>query len=252
MSADVHLAAHLRGRALRGALGGLRLVRCGGAGRQLGDEVRAGGASGLDGEVVAAVLEHLGEREVEAVAGPGAGAHRDAEACPARLATVDGDDEVLASLAEHAVEDPHRVQLARARAEERVPGSLARLGDLCQAAVLAEAGAEQPHLRRKLKALPRVRADGIAEQRLVVAAGEPVVPAVLLVGPPHRQVGGGPQLAVDDRAVGDGRADHGVPASRERSEELVEALALEDVNSAHVTAGTGTKTRCASSTSRLE
>ena len=45
--------------------------------------------------------------------------------------------------------------------------------------------------RRQLVALPRVRPDGIAEQRLVVAAPQAVVAAVLLVGPADGEVGAG-------------------------------------------------------------
>ena len=43
-------------------------------------------------------------------------------------------------------------------------------------------------LGRQLVLLPAVRADGVAEQRLVVAAFDPVGAAVLLVGPADREV----------------------------------------------------------------
>ena len=69
-------------------LGGSRL-----AVRQLGQHLRAALAADLDDEAVAAVLEHLGEREVEAGGRLRPGVHRDAEAGRGRLAAVDGDDE---------------------------------------------------------------------------------------------------------------------------------------------------------------
>ncbi len=99
--------------------------------RQLAQQLRPALAADLEHEVVASRFEHLGERDVKAALGGGAGAHRDAEAGVARLRALDRDDEDvlppgavgrvgLRAAEQHAVEDAHRVQLARARAEERV------------------------------------------------------------------------------------------------------------------------------------
>ena len=131
---------------------------------------------------------------------------------------------------QHAVEDAHGVQLARARAHERVPRRLARLlRELGQATVLVAPRAPQAHLGRQLVALPRVRADVVAEQRLVVAAAQAVVAAVLLVGPADRQIRARADLLVDDRTIAHGRTDHRVAATVQRREQLVERVALQRV-----------------------
>ena len=80
----------------------------------------------------------------------------------------------------------------------------------------------QPHARREQEALPRRRPDRVAEARFVVAALEPVATAVLDVRPADRQLGGGVELLVDDRAVAHGRADDGVAAGGQSGDERVE------------------------------
>ena len=98
---------------------------------QLGEHLGAALAADLDDEAVAAVLEHLGEREVVAGGRLRPGVHRDAEAGGGGLAAVDGDDERalaaalvvlvdVAALHEHAVLHRDRVQVAGAHADERV------------------------------------------------------------------------------------------------------------------------------------
>ena len=47
----------------------------------------------------------------------------------------------------------------------------------------------QPHARRKQELLPRVRADRIAEARVIVAALETIRAGLLDVGPADRQLG---------------------------------------------------------------
>ena len=130
-------------------------------------------------------VEQLGQREVEARSPPRAGVHRDAEAGAARLAAVDGDDERalaprrvvgvdVAAADEHAVLDRDRVQVAAS----------ARRGTRTAAPAAAPPRppvpspfrrARQSRTRgREQELLPRVRPDGVAEERLVVAALEPV------------------------------------------------------------------------------
>ena len=101
-------------------------------------------------------------------------------------AAVDGDEEravaaagVVAldvgALEEDAVLDRDRVQVARAHAEQRERPLRRRLLDeLRCAAVVAAARLPEPHARGQQVALPRVRADRVAEARLVGAALEAV------------------------------------------------------------------------------
>ncbi len=208
---------------------------------QLGQQIGSALAADLEHEVVASVFEHLRERDVVAALGGRAGAHRDAEAGVAGLRALDRDDEDVLppgtigrigvrAPEQHAVEDAHRMQLARAGAQERVARGLARgLDQLCQPPVLVAPRAPQPHLGRQLVALPRVRADVVAEQGLVVATAQPVVAALLLVGPADRQVSATVDLVIDDRAIAHGRTEHGVAATMQRCEKLIERIALQRV-----------------------
>ena len=141
-----------------------------------------------------------------------AGVHRDAEAGAAGLAAVHRDDErALAprlvvridvrALQEHAVLDGDGVQLAGAHAEEGVALAPAPASAVTVDAVGLLLGAPQAQQRRVQEALPGMRADGVAEQRLVVAPLQAVVAAVLLVGPAGRQVGDRRDVVVDDRLI---------------------------------------------------
>ena len=69
-------------------------------------------------------------------------------------------------------------------------------------------GAPQAQQRRVQEALPGMRADGVAEQRVVVSALQAVMAAVLLVGPAGGQVGDRLDIVIDDRVVAHGRAEH--------------------------------------------
>ena len=146
-------------------------------------------AADLDDEVVPAVLHHLGQRQVEPRVRGRAGAHRDAEARSARLPALHRDDEHvrpprlvgrirMRAAEQHPVEDPHRVQLARARAEERVARRLGRrLDELGQArrprrdapatgAPRAAAGSASTSAgRRRSRTAPRRRAGAAGSGR---------------------------------------------------------------------------------------
>ena len=173
------------------------------------------------------------------------GVHRHAEAGPAGLPALHGHHEhVLDTGAirwirmrapeQDSVEDPHRVQLARPRPEERVPGRRPRwLGYLDEPAPLVDPGPPEADLGWRLVLLPRVRPDRIAEQGLVVPAPESVVAAVLLVGQANRQIRRAADLVIHDRVIANGRTDNRVPVARERGEQLVEPRFLDDVVESH-------------------
>ena len=148
--ADLELAAHQRrrrGRPPRRRPRDRRRSpsRCGSVGEHLGAAL----GPDLDEEAVLAV-EDLGQREVEARLGLRAGAHRDAEARPAGLDAVDGDDEHVlapggvvaldvAALEEDAVLD-RRSRAGRTSARRRTRSAArrpARRLDLDRVAVAA-------------------------------------------------------------------------------------------------------------------
>ena len=218
----VELAAHPGS----GALGLRRRLGAVGVGRggrvEVGQNLLALLAPRLDREVLAA-LEQLGEDQVVAGIGRRAGPHRGAEARPAGLVAVDGDEEDVlapgrvvavgvAAAEQDTVLHRDRGQLARLDAEE---GELARVHGLLidLEPVPALRRAPEPHARREQILLPRGRPGGVAEARVVVAALEPVAASVLDVRPAGRQLVGRFELVVDDRAVANGRPDDGVLAA---------------------------------------
>ena len=120
------------------------------------------------------------------------------------------------------------MQLAGAHAEERERLALGRrLLDL-ERAVRVAARPPEPDARREQELLPRVRADRVAEARLVVAALEPVAAGLLLVRPADRQLGADVEVVVDDRPVADGRPEHAVAAVAQRADQHLECLGCDD------------------------
>ena len=159
---------------------------------------------------------------------------------PAGLAALHGDDEhVLPSDRLAAPATWSRIPIA-CSSHERAPRKAYRAGASSSDTVSSadppsplHARTPQRSLGRQLVALPRVRTDGIAEQRVVIAAPQPVAPA----RPGHRSsrsAGRQPrQLVVDDRAVAHRGTDDRVAVARERIEQRMEVVALDDVNLTH-------------------
>ena len=187
---------------------------------------------------MAAVTHDLGQGEIETCLGFRPGLHRYAKARSARLAAIHGDDEGalaprpvvridVGSAEEHPILDGDRVEFAGAHAEEGE--ALAGIGLRHDAdALRIVLGAPETQQRRVQELLPRMRSDGVAEQRLIIAAYEPVGPAVLLVGPAARQVVDGGDVVIDDRLVADRRADNTVAALPERIEQDLEPIGSQD------------------------
>jgi hypothetical protein len=185
----------------------------------------------------------LREREVEAALRPGARAHRGAEARPAGLAAVDGDDEDafpplrvvafdVAALEEDAVLDRDRVEIARARAEEceRTVGRRLLL-DRGGAAVRRRRPPEA-HPRGQQLLLPRVRADSPAEHGVVLAPLDPVRRRLVVRGPAVRELVGRRDLVEHDRAVANGRADDPVALLAERIDQQRQPLGGHQIRAA--------------------
>jgi hypothetical protein len=237
----VELATHLRrggGMHLRGSEA--ICVRRGPM-RDRDENLGASVAADLDDEPVPSLVDELGEREIETPFGHRARLHRDAETGAARLPALDGDDERLAeprvvagirvgSPDEDVIQDVHRVQLAGARSDEGVPRRAPRgLQEVAQLSALIHAGAPQGDRGRQLVALERVGANGVAEQRLVVAGEKSIPTPVLLVGPADGEIGSHGDLVIDDRTVANRRADDRVAATAQLREERIEVSALDDL-----------------------
>ena len=82
---------------------------------------------------------------------------------------------------------------------------------------------------------PRVGADDIAEERVVVAPLQAVGAALLLVRPAGRQIFDAGDVVIDDRLVANGGAANPVAGRAERGNEGLQSIAAEDdlVGSAH-------------------
>ena len=225
-------AGHPGGCAVDHGPSGLTVGIVGGPQRQLVEELGAALAPGADKEAVLAV-EQLRQREIEAVLGAGAGAHRRAEAGGSRVAAVDGHDERAVAAGcvvsvdvraarEDAVLDADRSEVAGADAEKGERLGRRRLRLDRHAPVPPGAPEAQP--RREEELLPGVRTDREAEAGLIVAAVQPVAAALGLVRPADRQVGGRLELRVDDRPVAHARPHHAVAACPQRLHESLESV----------------------------
>ena len=207
----VERAAHALGRAVDRGAGGREVVLGRRPARKRGRDLGAALAADLEQQPMLAV-EDLREREVVVLVGLRAGAHRDAEARGRGLEAVGGHDEGVlpacgvvaigvAAAEQHAILDRDPVQLAGAHAEKRERRRIERLLLHLEPAVPGAPRPEQLDARRKQELLPRVRADRVAEARVVVAALEAIRPGLLDVGPADGQLGRGFEIVVDDRAL---------------------------------------------------
>jgi len=88
----------------------------------------------------------------------------------------------MGARAEHPVEHRDRGQVAGPHPNERVPRNLFGLGAV---------GGPQALPGRMQELLPRLRASGMAEQRVVVAAAQPIVAGAHVHAPALRQIVGG-------------------------------------------------------------
>src|SRR5450755_162881 len=240
----VELATHLRGGPCMHHLRRITINVHGRAMRHLLDHVGSALGPDLNHEVVHRPVEDLGERQIKAALGYRSGVHRDAEARPACLSALHGDDEhVLGPRAvgvgmhaaeQHSVEHSDRVQLTRPRPEERkAEGFTWWLGYLAQPTVLVDPRPPELYVRRQLVLLPGVRTDGVAEQRLVVPSPQAVMAAVLLVGPADREIPSGADLVVDDRPIADRGTDDRVTPTSKRPQQRVEIIPLDDMHASH-------------------
>ena len=222
-----HGAAHALRCPRHHRLGGRDFRGRRGAMRQRGQHLAARLRSDLDEEAVL-VPEQFGQCEVVARLRLRAGLHRDAEAGAAGLAAIDRDDEVpfapravmrigIGVAHQHAVLDGDGGDLAGAHADEGEARAVLRRRVDAHGVSVAR-GAPEILDRRVQEFLPGMRADGIAEERLVVAADDTVVSAVLLVGPAFGQVGDRVDIVVDDRLVAQRRPENAVAARLQRGE----------------------------------
>lgn len=130
---------------------------------------------------------------------------------------------------EHPILDRNRVKLARTHAQKGVARRIGGLLDELEAvAVLPALRPPQPKARRVQKLLPRLRADRVAEYRLILATPQAIPAAILLIAPPDRKVSGGAHVAVDDCAVVHRRADELIALVADRRQKRIEVPALDD------------------------
>ena len=81
----------------------------------------------------------------------------------------------------------------------------------------------QAETRGMQELLPRMRTDGVAEQRIVGTALDTIGAAVLHVGPAGRQVRDAVDVVIDDRAVAKHRADDAIAAAPQDRDESLQA-----------------------------
>src|SRR6516164_1116376 len=235
----VHRPAHLARRTGHRLLRRYQIFRSRLPARHLYQDLGAAFRPDLDQKLVAAAFQGFGQRQVEPERGLGPRLHRHAEAGPSRLSAVDRDNDRSFSsglisgvhmlpVEEHPILDRDGVQLAGANADERKLGwLLAILRDL-KPAIARAVGLPQPRGGRKQKLLPRVGTHSVAKQGPVGPGLEAVGPPILLVGPPRGEIGGRPDLVVNDRAIPHGGAHQPVVSATKGREERLETVRGKD------------------------
>ena len=73
--------------------------------------------------------------------------------------------------------------------------------------------------------LPGVRADGVAEKRVVGAALDAIGAAVLDIGPARRQVGDAVDIVEHDGGIAQRRPDNAISAAGQRRDQRLQAVA---------------------------
>ena len=183
-----------------------------------------------------ALVDQLGESQIEAAAGLRAGLHRDAEAGIAGLRAVDGDDEGIlpsrlivgvgvAVADEDLVLNTDRGQVAGANPDEGVAGNFLRFLLEVDLAISSLTAPPESERRGKEMALPGIGPDVVCEERGIVPLCEPVAAALLLVCESLRQISGRGNLLVEDGPIANGWADHSEAPAGELGDQLVERRA---------------------------
>src|SRR5580698_605497 len=78
------------------------------------------------------------------------------------------------------------------------------------------------------EAFPRMRPDIVAEQRLIIAAVQPILAAILLIGPAGGQIGYALDIIIHDGLVAQRRADDTKPVTTQRTNEAVKPVGRDD------------------------
>jgi hypothetical protein len=97
--------------------------------------------------------------------------------------------------------------------------------------LIGAAGAEEFEHGWKKELLPRVRADGVAEESLIGAPLEPVGSSVLLVGPAGGQISRRGKLSVHDGPIPNGGADELIASLLQHVKQHVKRLSINDLHS---------------------
>ena len=221
-----------------GDRGGLVVV--GGRGQVQALEDRGPGrAAGPDREPIV----EFGEDEVGAVADFRPGAHRGAEAGAGGAGALDGHHQGgvaagrVIGIAERAgphraVLDPEGRELACPDAEEG--DRRRRFHDRHDGhrSTLARRPCER-HEGWMREALPGGQRDAVVERPLAPAIRQAVLARRRFAPPAHRELGGAPDLVVDDRAVDDRGAKHPTALAAERIEQAVQVRADQEPRPGH-------------------
>jgi hypothetical protein len=77
------------------------------------------------------------------------------------------------------------------------------------------------------KLFPRMLPDGIAKQRVIVAAAEPVSAAILLVCPTAREIGKAHDLVIDDCLIANSRTEDPVSTALQTIDDPLQTVRLD-------------------------
>ena len=205
---------------------------------QAGHEGPARVAAHFYQELVALRPHELGQGQVEAGGRPRSGVHGGAKAGAPGLGAVHRHHEDAPSatlvvrvhvgaLQEHLVLDANGRKLARPDADEGQRRGLF-LGVEHLEPGAPPLGAPEHERSWVKELLPGVGRDGVAEERLVVPARQPVPSGFLFVRPAFGQVADRADVVVDDRAVAEGGPQVSIAALAQPGQERIEARPVQD------------------------
>src|SRR5262249_15415346 len=234
---SLHRASHLPG-GMRDDLLRLRQFYIGCiTERDFTEQFRAPLGADFHHEIMTPSFQHFSQREIKPEGRFRSRVHRNAETRAARLPAVDRHDETVFTprlingigipvAKQDSVLNRDGMQVTGAYADESVFRRLVIVVNDVKA-LAPSFGAPQPLLRRMQKLLPRMWADGVTKERLIITLPQPVAPSVLLLSPTCRKISNGIQLFVDNRAIAHGRADNLISEVGERIEQLLEMRSFE-------------------------
>jgi len=199
------------------------LLVVGGLGRNGREDFRAASAASFDKKIMLVLRADFGDTEVESFRRHRSGLHRRAKTGSSRFEAVYRHDEIVlstggivgvaeATVEEYVVVNQERLEFAGAYPDESIVRRLF-LGVYERGFTTLPAQVQYLYTRRESELLPRIRADHVTEQRLVLALHKAIASRILVIAPSDRELLHLLKMRISDPALGDCRTNRGIAPS---------------------------------------